>query len=510
MSDSDLLARLDLLQQVLGKKVTLRDPSELSDEEEPPAPGIMSGENSNWEQWQTKEDTATQTSNAWNQESPARREAQPIPGLDQEVLSINAGFDCSSLRVGEVLSKEVTFSPWQTILAYPNNFIGKVNKPRARPFFDKILEGNAWDIFYLHDPAKPKEPPHLLVPTDQFEDFLTGVNKALNTALEIPPGVNRRRFCLRFGKGGTPQPRYLLRAKDTNALEISSWPEISESDVEGFNRAPKMRQDGFVHALATINQSKDNSDRSQKAQEKANQRALDRQLMMRQAQEYLGLRQGGISRRVVFVCMDVEAVEVAPHPVSEVGIAILDADDIRDVPPGPSGSNWWQFVKAYHLRTKEYSGLVNYRYVQGCPGAFDFGASSTSTFPAKKELADAVRSTLQPYTDGHHDVVFVAHDTKADVTYLSNIGFEVLDMPGMLGDIDTVLLHQAWRKSSDGRSLGTILSDLCIANEHLHNAGNDAVYTLRAMMGLAVEQLRKDEADAKGEEYVPALWAESG
>lgn len=136
-------------------------------------------------------------------------------------------------------------------------------------------------------------------------------------------------------------------------------------------------------------------------------------------------------------------------------------------------------------------------------------ASSTSTFPARNELADAIRSTLQPYTDGRPDIVFVAHDTKADVRYLSNIGFEVLDMPGILGSIDTVLLHQAWRNSNDGRSLRTILSDLCISNKHLHNAGNDAVYTLRAMVGLAVEQLRKNEADAKGEEYVPALWAGS-
>ena len=227
--------------------------------------------------------------------------------------------------------------------------------------------------FYLHDPAKPEEPPHLLVPTEQFEDFLTGINKALSTALVIPPGVNWRRFCLKFGQGGTPQPRYLLRAKDKDALEIAFWPRISESDVRGFNDAPKMLQDDFTRALATINQPKDSSDKRQKAQAKAAQRHLGRQHMMLQTQEFLGLRQQGISRRVVFVCMDVEALEVAPHPVSEVGIAILDADDIRDVEPGPSGSNWWQFVKAHHLRTKEYSGLVNHRYVRGCPGAFDFG-----------------------------------------------------------------------------------------------------------------------------------------
>ena len=129
MSGSDL--RLDLLQEILGKKVTLRDPFDLSPEDTILAPELLSGANMEWEQWQTKDDAASQGSNAWNQEPPAKREQQPILHFDQEVPSVRAAHDCSSLRVGEVLSKEITFSPWKTILAYPDNFIGKGNRPRV-------------------------------------------------------------------------------------------------------------------------------------------------------------------------------------------------------------------------------------------------------------------------------------------------------------------------------------------------------------------------------------------
>lgn len=105
-------------------------------------------------------------------------------------------------------------------------------------------------------------------------------------------------------------------------------------------------------------------------------------------------------------------------------------------------------------------------------------------------------------------MVFVAHDTKQDIKLLHKIGVDVSTLPGMVGEVDTAVLHQAWRSSDNSRSLGSVLGDLCMAHQHLHNAGNDAVYTLRAMIGLAKEQPRKDEAELKGEEYVPALWGE--
>lgn len=76
---------------------------------------------------------------------------------------------------------------------------------------------------------------------------------------------------------------------------------------------------------------------------------------------------------MTFICVDIEAIEVAPNPVSEIGIAVLNSERLKGIAAGPSGANWWDFIEAHHVRVKEYAGLVNYRFVQGCPNNFDFG-----------------------------------------------------------------------------------------------------------------------------------------
>lgn len=94
--------------------------------------------------------------------------------------------------------------------------------------------------------------------------------------------------------------------------------------------------------------------------------------MLSDAQKYLHLK-GDEESIIVFVCMDVEAIETPPNPISEVGISILDMKNVQGIPPGPGGSSWWRFIDSHHLRVEEYSGLRNYRFVIGCPNDFDFG-----------------------------------------------------------------------------------------------------------------------------------------
>ncbi len=49
-----------------------------------------------------------------------------------------------------------------------------------------------------------------------------------------------------------------------------------------------------------------------------------------------------------------------------------------------------------------------------------------------------------------------------------------------------------WRylkRESNPRSLGSILAELGIIGWNLHNAGNDAVYTLQAMIAIAIKHI---------------------
>lgn len=107
--------------------------------------------------------------------------------------------------------------------------------------------------------------------------------------------------------------------------------------------------------------------------DKAAKKKRHRDQMLRNTLSYLGLLGDPDGHDIVFVCVDVEAIEQRPNPISEIGFAILDTRDIKDVDPGVVGRGWWPKIKAHHLRVYEYAGLRNYRYVKGCPDFFDFG-----------------------------------------------------------------------------------------------------------------------------------------
>lgn len=83
-------------------------------------------------------------------------------------------------------------------------------------------------------------------------------------------------------------------------------------------------------------------------------------------------------------------------------------------------------------------------------------------------------------------IVLVGHDIASDINYLNSMDTDIGDIPGFSCTADTKDMHQLWRESSIGRSLGNILDDLLIPHTHLHNAGNDATYTLQAMLALAL------------------------
>ena len=116
---------------------------------------------------------------------------------------------------------------------------------------------------------------------------------------------------------------------------------------------------------------------------------------------------------------------------------------------------------------------------------------------------------LTPWYPAGRDLVLVGHDIQQDVKYLSSLGVDMETMK-FTHEIDSQALHRSWRQTKDGRGLEHVLSELCIPSKNLHNAGNDAVYTLRAAIGVAVEDLRDQHMTARGETYVPALFAEGG
>jgi DNA polymerase III alpha subunit (gram-positive type) len=83
----------------------------------------------------------------------------------------------------------------------------------------------------------------------------------------------------------------------------------------------------------------------------------------------------------------------------------------------------------------------------------------------------------------------VGHDIGADISFLQTIGYDVHNLSNLLETADTAYMWRYLKRESNPRNLGSILAELGIIGWNLHNAGNDAVYTLQAMIAIAIKHL---------------------
>jgi DNA polymerase III alpha subunit (gram-positive type) len=101
-------------------------------------------------------------------------------------------------------------------------------------------------------------------------------------------------------------------------------------------------------------------------------------------------------------------------------------------------------------------------------------------------------SVLDP-NEPKRNIIFVGHSAGADITYLKTLGYDIHNLSNIQEIIDTALMWQGIKREYSPRNLGSVLAEIDIAGWNLHNAGNDAVYTLQAMIGIAIKQLYERE-----------------
>ncbi|CAJ2510002.1 Uu.00g059020.m01.CDS01 [Anthostomella pinea] len=252
------------------------------------------------------------------------------------------------------------------------------------------------------------------------------------------------------------------------------------------------------------------------ARAKRMQRQKDLGRMLKRAQKYLGLRPRAAyssgpldssapwevsmpvpfktKASVRFVCVDVEAYERNTNVVTEIGFAILDTEDTMDVPPGENGENWFPLIKAHHLRIDEYSYMVNHDFVKGCPGSFNFGSSE---FVALTEVSKVIGTIIgDNHSDDRRPVIMVGHDIKTDLKYLQKVGYNPWRVQHISDEVDTKSMFQRMERNPNGRGLETVCAEMGLSGRNYHNGGNDAVYTLRAMITMTVKRM-VDGSDRK-------------
>jgi hypothetical protein len=148
-----------------------------------------------------------------------------------------------------------------------------------------------------------------------------------------------------------------------------------------------------------------------------------------------------------------------------------------------------------HLRPNEYKKLVNRRYVKGCPDGFNFGESAFIPLGDAGKILQRIFSDPsriheacdfdKTIADVEPAIMLVGHDLKSDTDYLKKLGFTPSHVAG---NFDTQRLARISKKSPPG--LAKLLAALSINATNLHNAGNDAAYTLQALVGVAVQEFR--------------------
>lgn len=191
----------------------------------------------------------------------------------------------------------------------------------------------------------------------------------------------------------------------------------------------------------------------------------------------------------VFVCVDLEAFEFSQDKITEVGVSILDSRHVVGTDPSADGSNWLSKINTRHMIIKEYKHLVNKRFVHGCPDKFNFGHSELVPL---KHIRDTLielfnnptSEPLRPSDNGSRKLVLVGHGLSNDTAYLNKLNFAPHAKGNILQDVDTQRFVGT-KKTTIG--LSKLMAGLGVDPENLHNAGNDAAYTMQALVLITVQ-----------------------
>ncbi|KAJ8105879.1 hypothetical protein OPT61_g9913 [Boeremia exigua] len=434
----------------------------------------------------------------------------------------------TTLNRGDLGSSTQHYAPVLALSRYPYKWCDKRHSQDiVSAFFDQgKFWAREWDLYYVWDIDNHAKP-LILVRETQVQDLLTEINNYFKLALRITDQQREDALVSHFPDHPRCRPRYLGRSR-SRADHDSMAENAPDHQFRAAGEPARPPLDDL--GLEAFKQLMEESFEAQRAKNKATKAKKHQERLLKQktlsdqfkrAQRYLGLRPSAevntgqppaidpalpapfvFDQSVVFVCVDVESYERAHHKITEVGIATLDTRELMNVAPGTDGENWRPLIRARHFRIREHAHLVNSEFVQGCPNRFYFGEStfvSQADAPAHVAACFSPPFGAQPSDNAsalslfsEHDpnekrnIIFLGHDTLGDVRYLQTLGYDPLKVENLLEALDTAVVYRVWRRELNPTKLGTILNEFDIAGHGLHNAGNDAVYTVQAMLAICV------------------------
>ncbi|KAK0829044.1 hypothetical protein LTR73_004678 [Friedmanniomyces endolithicus] len=434
----------------------------------------------------------------------------------------------SQTPMGDLAPRGFSFSPLLPVTRFCYKFVStQWSQPLATAFFDaNKIYNRSWDVYYIWSDHYHTGRPTTFVPEHQLEALIDEINQAFPEAhISLTEQLREDGLVVNLDSlQDELRPLSLGRtsSREQYDLLISTIPYPSQPTGTMPDERSLQAFKDMIDTMVELGKAKS------KAKKKANQQVAvqRRQEMSKQVsrvQRYLGLlpkkanellsgmtnlaispldlnspAPHAFEQDVIIIAVDVEAYERSPKTITEVGVATLDTRDLHGEPPGANGDSWFKHIRGRHFRVEEYKNLRNHEFVEGCPDKFrqEFG---TSEYVPNDDLPSVLTSCFhQPFSkrDATHTdsaaedkrtIVLLGHDINQDITYLHSIGFSVLNRSNLAEVLDTATMFKSYTRDNNATSLGKVLYHFDIDGWNLHNAGNDAVYTMQAMLAIAVK-----------------------
>ena len=133
----------------------------------------------------------------------------------------------------------------------------------------------------------------------------------------------------------------------------------------------------------------------------------------------------------------------------------------------------WKTTANMHIIVSDHLHLKNGKFVANNRDKFNFGKSEVLNLKMALDHVLVVLSTPNS--------CLIGHNIKADINFLRSVSAKKLNMP----IFDTQLIYKQAAFGDNMLGLVRVLDEIGIPHSNLHNAGNDAYYTLETFKILA-------------------------
>ncbi|KAL9618561.1 MAG: hypothetical protein Q9160_006745 [Pyrenula sp. 1 TL-2023] len=190
---------------------------------------------------------------------------------------------------------------------------------------------------------------------------------------------------------------------------------------------------------------------------------------------------------VVFVAIDFEG-RIPENPPSEIGIATLDTRDLKSITTS-STSPSIEAIKSqrYAMNYKQKFPVSHHTFCFGHTQYIEPNSGRTRVSVLMESLFIQDKQPNFPTSNLYRNIVLVGHNFYAELDTMSSLGIRSEAFSHVVGILDTERIGRKFLEMNEYPGLNLLLRRFDCPYRYLHNAGNDATFTLRVLLLMAAK-----------------------